>query len=29
MAAYEAVCLGVRNIRVLKGGFSEWRRNGR
>ena len=29
MAAYEAVCLGVRNIRVLKGGFAEWKRNGR
>eukprot|EP00884_Botryococcus_braunii_P018274 jgi/Botrbrau1/512/Bobra.110_2s0141.1 len=28
-AAYEMTLLGIPNISVLKGGFSEWKRNGR
>ena len=29
MAAYEMLRLGYTNISVLKGGFSEWKRNER
>ena len=29
VAAYEVTNLGISNVSVLKGGFSEWRRNNR